>query len=124
MWTTHPLKTSLQLFVKVPNYIELGGRMPDLNNINACYWYSGDGNFCVYERHNSLPVNDNPLLGWVSLEAQPGDEVLLIHGFSFPMVVREINENKHRFVGICFLTELMDGEAMEYNIPDKYVFVC
>jgi hypothetical protein len=51
---------------------------------------------------------------WAPKEAQVGDTVAVIHGFRIPMLLRRVPgaEERYRFLGICYVHDFMDGQAL------------
>ena len=53
-----------------------------------------------------------PTMGWVQQGVEVGDEVCIIPGFEFPMVIPSTVDNRYRFLGLCFIHGFMDGEMV------------
>jgi hypothetical protein len=43
---------------------------------------------------------------------QPGDQVIVVPGFEFPILLRPMGAH-YRHVGVCYIVGLMDGEALQ-----------
>ncbi|KAK4159411.1 heterokaryon incompatibility protein-domain-containing protein [Cladorrhinum sp. PSN259] len=54
-------------------------------------------------------------LGWVTVEAAPGDAIFVLYGGKVLYVLRELDSGHHQLVGDCFVHGLMGGEALYGN---------
>lgn len=54
-------------------------------------------------------------IGWMPLVAQEGDQICVFDGMGFPYVIRrkEGAGEKYMLVGECYISKLMDGEALD-----------
>lgn len=65
-----------------------------------------------------------PWLGWVPRGAVCGDGLYIINGFYMPMLVREVKPGRFRFLGICYVHGMMDGQAFRVEgAEDEYIEV-
>ncbi|KAI0897386.1 heterokaryon incompatibility protein-domain-containing protein [Annulohypoxylon nitens] len=69
--------------------------------------------------------NEEKPLGLVPAETLPGDLIYIVDGCSVPLVLRtkEITPNRtqYQLVGECYIDNMMDGRAMEYNTGWKKI---
>jgi hypothetical protein len=86
--------------------------------------------FCVYSTPVGNDIEDDAplssLLCWTPKEVEVGDLLAVIHGFSLPMLMREVaGLDRYRFLGICYIHDFMDGGALERgDFNTEYVTVC
>ena len=74
-------------------------------------------------------IHDSParplVLGWGPSEVEPGDSVVIIHGFNLPMAIRKVQDGTYRFLGPCYVHGFMDGEAFDMAslVDEDIVFI-
>lgn len=54
-------------------------------------------------------------IGWMPLVAEEGDQTCVFDGMEFPYAIRQKERpgGKYMLVGECYISTLMNGEAME-----------
>lgn len=57
-------------------------------------------------------ITDNNCMGIGCKYAQPGDQICVLFGVRMPVILRPVGDH-YRFLGLCYVHELMKGEAME-----------
>lgn len=84
--------------------------------LGKTYITARETRFCILSPGKSRARdsnNDCPLMGCMQHGVEVGDEVHVIPGFHFPMLVRKVDdEGSYRFAGICYVHHFMDGEAL------------
>lgn len=67
------------------------------------------------------------LMGWFPDETEPTDTICVVHGYRFPVVIRPApgQARKYRFLGICYVQGIMDGEALvnDHLVTEDALFV-
>ena len=60
------------------------------------------------------------------LSSEPGDEIWILAGSKFPVVLRKVEsaqDNRYTFLGISFVYGVMDGEAVKAENDFRTVFL-
>ncbi|KAK4451304.1 heterokaryon incompatibility protein-domain-containing protein [Podospora aff. communis PSN243] len=102
-----PYYTLNDLYEKTPHWPNIMGRL----------------RFCIGTKPQAAsdPEKPTPLLCWVPPCTEQGDEICVVHGYRFPMVIRRVpGKEYYRFMGIAYVQGHMDGEALngEFVVED------
>jgi hypothetical protein len=62
----------------------------------------------------NILMTDSQLLGLV-FKCEIGDQIAILHGCSYPVVLRHVEQNKYRVVDVCYLEGAMNGEKVTWN---------
>lgn len=77
---------------------------------------------------NTILISHQGYVGIGPEDTRVGDIVYVLFGGSVPFLLREIPEaqerrGSHTFVGHTYLHGIMDGEALDKDIPDEQVTI-
>ena len=59
-------------------------------------------------------------LGLAPSAANVGDEVVILYGCNFPVILRRDNEGFHKVIGECYVDWIMDGEMIDAKDRGEY----
>jgi hypothetical protein len=81
----------------------------------------------VWNRKFFITANDRKnhgeLYGIAPPKAAIDDIICILFGCSVPVVLRKVeNEDRHIFVGECYVNGMMDGESLYVKMPDHPYF--
>lgn len=95
---------------------EVAREFKDCFFVNECLFTTREGYLGVSAkglREGKLSFSDLSLVTYHLLISKPDDEVSVLLGCDFPMVLRPRGSNRYEVVGPCFVHGLMLGEALK-----------
>ncbi|KAE9580636.1 hypothetical protein CGMCC3_g3402 [Colletotrichum fructicola] len=75
---------------------------------------------CRLLPHAVVFATDDVHFGLSSSAALVGDEIWVVLGFRFPLLIRPVEDSKYRVVGPCYVPQLSNGEAVLGPLPDGW----
>ena len=73
-----------------------------------------------YCKERSFVKTPEGYIGLAPLNAQPGDQVCILLGSKFPMLLRPTSKSQYQVIGSCYVHGLTNGEAFLGPMPEQY----
>jgi hypothetical protein len=88
-----------------------------------------NGAFAHFNRTRRLAIIRDGYIGMVPQGTQIGDDVCILYGMGTPFVIREEPVQKYllksyQLVSDCYIHGMMDGEALEAQVPEQPIIFC
>jgi hypothetical protein len=104
-----------------PPKLEFGGRRTEQDSLTLDYVGASDmklARLSLSER--KLITTKTGYLGLAPCAANVGDEVVILYGCNFPVILRRDNEGFHKVIGECYVDGVMDGEIIDAKDRGEY----